>query len=300
MKEASNADKERRKQALMIVGGIVLLLLIGAGAYLILNQREQISEMQQLAELEKQMLTEEYNELSLQYEGYKFEVSNDSLAYQLASEQAKVQRLMEELQTVKSTNARRIAELRRELDTLRSILKSYVVQIDSLNAANEQLRAENQQVRQEISRVSSERSQLRREKERLTEQVELAAKLTVSGFRQRGLNSRGRETNRIRNMRQLEFTFQLDQNVTAEPGFKEIYMRIIKPDDTLLSQPAISGTMPFEGGQVPYSISRQVEYAGEAIPVTMYWDIEEFLVEGTYRVELFADGYLIGRQSFTL
>lgn len=77
-------------------------------------------------------------------------------------------------------------------------------------------------------------------------------------------------------------------------------MRIIKPDDTLLSQPSSSGTMPFEGGQVPYSISRQVEYAGRQRPV-MYWDIAEFLIDGTYRSwEIFADGYVIGRYNFTL
>lgn len=69
-----------------------------------------------------------------QYEGYRFEVENDSLAYQLASEQAKVQRLLEELRTVKSNNAQRIAELTRELETLRQILRNYVIQIDSLNA----------------------------------------------------------------------------------------------------------------------------------------------------------------------
>lgn len=285
---------------MLIVGGIVLLLLLGGGAYYIAHQNKQLSEMRQLGELEKELLAEEYNELSLQYEGYRFEVDNDSLAYQLASEQAKVQRLMEELQTVKSTNARRISELRKELETLRNVLRSYVIQIDSLNAANQQLRAENQQVKQEISRVSQERSQLRQQAERLTQQVELAAKLSVSGFSVRGLNSRGRETKRVHNMKQLEFRFQLDSNVTTEPGYKELYMRIIKPDDTLLSQPSSSGTMPFEGGQVPYSISRQVEYAGEALPVVMYWDIAEFLIDGAYRVEIFADGYVIGRYNFTL
>lgn len=278
---------------------MVLLLLVGGGIY-IAKQSRQITEMQQLGELEKQLLAEEYEELSLQYEGYKFEINNDSLLHRLSSEQAKVQRLMEELATVKSTNARRISELRRELETLRNVLRSYVVQIDSLNAANQQLREENQLVKQEITRVSSERTQLREEKERLTQQVELAAKLSVSGFGVQGLNSRGRPTKRVHNMKQLEFRFQIDSNVTTEPGLKDIYMRITKPDDTLLLQPGASGDMEFEGGSVPYSISRQLEYGGEAVPVVMYWDINEYLIDGTYRVELFADGYVIGRFTFTL
>ena len=77
-------------------------------------------------------------------------------------------------------------------------------------------------------------------------------------------------------------------------------MRIITPDEVLLQKSAESGHFNFEGGKVPYSIKRQVEYGGEATTLTMYWDIEEYLVEGNYRVEIFADGYIIGRFTFAL
>ena len=101
-------------------------------------------------------------------------------------------------------------------------------------------------------------------------------------------------------MRQLEFRFTLDKNVPAEPGFRDVYIRIITPDEVLLQKPAEGGRFEFEGSKVPYSIKRQVEYGGEATTLTMYWDIEEYLVEGSYRVEIFADGYIIGRFSFAL
>lgn len=77
-------------------------------------------------------------------------------------------------------------------------------------------------------------------------------------------------------------------------------MRISKPDGTLLHQDGVSGTFGFEEGTVPYSIARQVEYTGEAVEMRMYWDIQEYLIEGHYKVEFFADGYIIGRQSFSL
>lgn len=284
----------------MIVGAILFALIIVGAVLVISHQQKQIADIQELTQLEKEMLQEEYNELALQYEGFRFEISNDSLARQLATEQAKVQRLMEELRTVKSTNAARIAELRRELETLRKVLKSYVIQIDSLNAANAELRQENQEVRRQITEVTTERQQLRAEKERLTEQVTLASRLSVSGFNARGLNSRGKKTGRIQQMRQLHFSFNLDSNVTAEPGYKDIYMRITTPEGMLLQQQGVSGTFPFEGTEVPYSITRQVEYEGEQVPMSMYWDIQEYLTEGYYEVELFADGFLIGRFSFNL
>lgn len=220
MREAIKEDKQRKNRALLIIGGLVVLLLLVVGGFYIANQNRQLRKMEELAALDKKLLEEEYENLALQYEGYRFEVENDSLAYQLASEQAKVQRLLEELKTVKSNNAQRIAELTRELSTLRQVLRDYVIQIDSLNAANQQLRAENKEVREQISRVVNERSQLRQEKEKLEEQVTLAAKLSISSFKVRGLNARGKSTTRIHNMKQLEFIFQIDPNITASQATK--------------------------------------------------------------------------------
>ena len=125
----STEEVIRKKKALVIVGAILLVILIIAGIYTIIHQRQQLTDIQNLAEIEKQELEEQYNEVALQYEGFKIEVSNDSILHQLESEQAKVQRLMEELRTVKSTNAARISELRRELETLRKVLRLSLIHI---------------------------------------------------------------------------------------------------------------------------------------------------------------------------
>lgn len=300
MSEQTNTDKKRRNKALAIVGGVVVLLVLVSGGFYIAHQQKQLDIIQEQATIDKQLLEEDFNELALQYEGYKFTVSNDSLAQKLATEQAKVRRLLEELRTVKSTSATRITELKKELSSLRQILKHYVEQIDSLNRANQALRTENKEVKEEISRVTTQREQLRQERQELSEKVQLAAKLSVSALSIKGLNSRGRETKRVQNMKQLEFNFQLDRNLTTEPGLKVVYLRITKPDGSLLQQSGSSGTFDFEGRAVPYSISRQVEYGGEPIKMTMYWDIQEYLIEGDYLLEFFADGYMIGRSSFAL
>ena len=279
---------------------VILLAIIIWGGYRIRSQEQQIEQIQELSALDKQLLEEDYNELVLQYEGYKFSVSDDSLAARLTSEQAKVQRLIEELKAVKENDAREITRLKRELHTLREVLKSYVTQIDSLNRANELLRTENREVKEQVAAVTSQRERLRAEKEKLTGQVLLASKLSVSALNVAGLNARGKVTKRVQNMKQLRFDFQLDRNVTAEPGLKTIYLRITKPDGTLLQQPGVSGRFSFEGSEVPFSVSREAEYGGEPLSLTIYWDIREFLIEGDYGLEFFADGYLIGRSSFSL
>lgn len=293
-------DKQRKRKALLIVGISLLVLLVVGGGYYLVRQQRTINDMRELSALDKQMLQDQFDELNMQYEEFSFEISNDSIAKRLEQEQAKVQRLMEELKQVKSTDAAEISRLRRELDTLRKILKSYVIQIDSLNRANQALRTENKAQREEISRVTSQRRQLQEEKSDLSEKVQLAAKLSVSNFRVIGLNNRGRDTKRIKSMKQLQINFQVDRNVTAEPGMKMIYLRLSMPDGTLMQQAGQSGSMPFESGQVPYSVSRQIEYSGEPTQVSLYWDIQEYLPEGVYTAEVFSDGYKIGRFNFTL
>ena len=201
-------DKQRKRKALLIVGISLLVLLLAGGGYYLVRQQRTINDMRELSALDKQMLQDQFDELNMQYEEFSFEISNDSIAKRLEQEQAKVQRLMEELKQVKSTDAAEISRLRRELDTLRKILKSYVIQIDSLNRANQALRTENKAQREEISRVTSQRRQLQEEKSDLSEKVQLAAKLSVSNFRVIGLNNRGRDTKRIKSMKQLQNKFR--------------------------------------------------------------------------------------------
>ena len=106
-------DKEIRKRTLLIMVIIVVVIALIGVSYVVFHQRKQMDDMTELFAIEKEQLTDEYAELSLQYEGYKFSVGNDSLVALLTTEQMKVQRLMEELRTVKATNTRRITELKR-------------------------------------------------------------------------------------------------------------------------------------------------------------------------------------------
>lgn len=292
-------DKEIRKRTLLIMVIIVVVIALIGVSYVVFHQRKQMDDMTELFAIEKEQLTDEYAELSLQYEGYKFSVGNDSLVALLTTEQMKVQRLMEELRTVKATNTRRITELKRELEMLRKIMRGYVVQIDSLNAENGRLRNENERVTEQYRQASSAAAQLTREKEHLTERVTLASRLEASAIAVRPITSRGKDAKKIDKIAQLAVSFHVAKNITAPTGEKTIYVRIMRPDDDILTKPG-SGTFAFENRNIGYSMKRTVEYAGEDLPVVMYWDVEEYLSPGTYRVDIFADGHLIGRRSFTL
>ena len=299
MDSEKKETKEINKTSMLILAVIVLIAIIAGAAYYIFHQQQQMDEMTQSFDLEKEMMADDLNELSLQYEGYKFSVSNDSLVALLTTEQAKVQRLMEELRTVKSTNAKEIARLKKELATLRKIMRNYVIQIDSLNRANEQLKVEKNKAVKKYRQASTTAASLKREKEKLTERVTLASKLDATSISVTPVNSRGKLAKRIKKMEQFVINFKIAKNVTAPVGEKVIYVRIMKPDDDILVK-SRGDVFTFEGKDINYSMKKMIEYEGEEVPVTMYWNIEEFLSPGTYRVDIFADGNLIGQRSFTL
>jgi len=292
-------EKEIRKKSLIIMAIIVLVLLIGGFAYYIYDQERRMSDMAEAFVLEKEALMDEYAELSLQYEGEAFRINNDSLFALWNTEHMKVQLLQEELRTLRATNARRINELRNELETLRAIMRNYVIQIDSLNAANQQLRDENAQATRRILQVTNQVTQLTRQNEQQTERLNLASRLAVTNIQVIAVNNRGREVKRASQAVRLDITFQLSKNITAPVGEKILYVQLRKPDEDILKKPD-SGVFRFENRDIPYSIMRPIEYDGEEQPIVMYWNVEEFLSEGTYRVDIFADGNNIGRKSFVL
>lgn len=299
MDSEKKENKEINKLSMLIVAVVVLAIIAGGGVYYIFHQKKQMEEMTQSFDLEKEMMSDDLNELSLQYEGYKFSVSNDSLVALLSTEQAKVQRLMEELRTVKSTNAKEIARLKKELATLRKIMRNYVVQIDSLNRANEQLTVEKNEAVKKYHQVFSTAANLKKEKEKLTERVTLASKLDATGISVTPVNSRGKVAKKIKKMEQFVVNFKISKNVTAPVGEKVIYVRIMRPDDDILLK-SRGDVFTYEGKDINYSMKKIIEYDGEEVPVTMYWNIEEYLSPGTYRVDVFADGNLIGKKSFVL
>lgn len=289
--------KQRTPQLIAIIGVLVIILAVVIG--FLLNKNKQIDDMQQQYTIDKQELQDEYESISMQYEGFKFSVQNDSLLYKLENEQAKVQRLMEELRQTKATDQAEIRRLKNELSTLRKVLKSYIVQIDSLNRINEELKAENKEITKQYQQTNQTLHKVAEEKQQLSEKVTLAAKLDATNIRVRAVNSRGKEQSRLKRSEQFVVSFTISKNITAEPGERTIFVRIMKPDGEVLTKNA-GNTFPFENRAIQYSMKRTIEYTGEETATTLYWNIKEFLMPGAYKTDIFADGNHIGTYSFSM
>ena len=274
---------------------LVVLLVIALGGLVAWNliQRSELNEMVEQMTIEKEELQEEYEDLAIQFDGYQqMDIRNDSLQDLLSKEQQRVQDLLEELRQTKASNARRIAELKKELATVREVMKDYVRQIDSLNATNARLTEENRIVRRENQQVKSRNEELHQANAALTETVTRAAMLEVIECSLTTLNKNDKKTRMASHIRKLQFDFTIAKNITCQPGWKELYVRVIDPDGRLLEE-SESRVFHFESDDIPYTIAQEFEYAGEAYHGTCYAPVDE-VIPGIYTVDFFCDGNLIG------
>lgn len=275
--------------------GVILCAGLGFLIYSLWQEKAEKEELLMLAEMDKREMENEYASFAKQYSEMKTQINNDSLIAQLDKEQQRTEALLEELRQVKATDAAEIRRLKKELATLRQILRSYVHEIDSLNRVNEQLRNENQQVKAQYTQATQTITNLSTEKETLSEKVAIASQLDATGITMVGQNKRGKKARKIKDVKKFVVSFVISRNITAQAGNRSIYVRITKPNNEVLTN---GGTFAYENRNLEYSAKRDIEYTGETTKVTVYWDVNEFLSKGTYRVAVFADGHNIGNASF--
>ena len=296
--ENNNRHKEMKKYLIPLV--VLCLALIGGVVWLYLNldkQKQENREMQELAALDKQEMENEYQQFALQYSEMKAQINNDSIVAQLSAEQEKTQRLLAELQQVKANDAREITRLKKELATVRAVLRSYVIEIDSLNRLNQNLQEENTRVKAQYQEATQQIEGLSSEKQSLSEKVAIAAQLDAIGISMQAKDKRNKKTDHASKAKTMQVNFALAKNVTAQNGMRTVYVRITSPTGSLLGN---AGSFSYENRTLQCSMKKAVEYGGQETPVTLYWNVDQALVGGTYQVSIFADGHMIGSRSFSL
>ena len=278
---------------------VVIVLLLGGVTVLYMNlhkQRQENQEMEQLAALDKKEMENEYQQFANQYSEMKTQINNDSIVAQLTQEQEKTQRLLAELRNTKSTDAREIARLKRELATVRAVLRSYVIEIDSLNRLNQNLTAENTRIKGQYAEANRQIEGLNSEKANLSEKVAIAAQLDATGISMSPLDKKGKTTKKLKKAKSFQVSFTLARNVTAQSGMKTVYVRITTPAGSLFGN---AGSFSYENRSLPCSMKRSIEYNGKETPVSMFCNIDQTIQGGSFNVSIFVDGNMIGSRNFS-
>ena len=281
---------------LLIVFSLALIVLL----YLYFTQKKeseqiiaQLEEYSDFISAKKDSLESELKSYIVRYDSLM--TNNDSLNMQLEDQQDKIKRLL----SIRMSDAQKIREYEKELKTIREVLKSYIVQIDSLNTRNQMLTAENIELKTRTNQVEQINKQLSEEKMELDSITSEAKTLLAANINPVGLNNRSNETDKFNKIAKIRVDFVLRKNTVTDPGSKVIYLRIIRPDSLLLSSPQ-PGVIEVNGEEIAYSASREVIYENADLPVSIYWDNKGDLIPGNYTVELFNKGKLIGESGFTL
>ena len=278
---------------------VVILALLGGLAYLFMNLQEQKqvnADMQELAKLDKQEMENEYERFTLQYSEMKTKINNDSIIEQLTQEQMRTQQLLEELKKTKADDAREITRLKKELATVRAVLRDYVMQIDSLNRQNERLREENTRVKGELAERNTQIAGLSSEKASLSEKVAIASQLDATNIQLVALKKNNKPVKKIKDCKSMQVNFTITRNVTATNGQRTIYVRIQNPGGNTLNG---GGTFAYENKNLQYTMKKNIEYTGEETSLSFFWQVSQMLEAGDYRVSIFVDGNMIGSRTFS-
>ena len=275
---------EKKKLITGIVAGVIGLALVGTIAYLYVNldsQRKENKAMQELADLDKKEMENEYQQFANQYSEMKTQITNDSIVAQLTAEQEKTERLLKELKDTKSSDAREIARLKKELATVR---------------LNQNLTAENTRIKGQYNEATRQIEGLNTERATLSEKVAIAAQLDATGISMQLKNKRGKNTDKTSKCTNIQVNFTIAKNVTARNGQKTFYVRITTPAGTTLGGGA---SFNYQNRSLEATMHKTVEYGGQEMAITTYWNVSQSLLAGTYQVSIFADGNMIGSRSFT-
>ncbi len=297
------------KRIISALTAVIVLLVAGVAylAYSLSQQTQANRDMEELAVLDKQEMEGEYRQFADQYSEMKTRINNDSIIAQLTREQERTEQLLQELKNTKATDAAEITRLKKELASVRAVLRSYVLEIDSLNRLNQALQDENSRVRSELEESNLQNQALSSDNATLSEKVAIAAQLNavnidIMMITKGALSSKTKD--RVKHphkiggsTNEMKVRFVLSRNVTASNGMRSVYVRILTPTGSVLNA---TGKCAFENKQVDFTAAKNIEYTGEETPMEFYVAKKETLIPGTYRVQVIADGHEIGSRSIEL
>ncbi|HIQ85819.1 MAG TPA: hypothetical protein IAC86_08545 [Candidatus Cryptobacteroides excrementigallinarum] len=280
-------------KTVMIIMIVVAVALAAALAYVMMSKNRLVSQLNdEKADLTEQLITlqNDYADLTSEY---------DTINYQLDSSREEIAQLIERVRTTEATNRSKIRQYEKELGTLRSIMRGYIEQIDSLNTLNKQLTAEAASARKDAADSRRRSEELAQQVETLTDKVTAGSILKARGLRMEAFNANDRVIDRSTRVVRLLVSLSLVENELAERGPVRVYVRVSDPSGNLLLD-GKGTTFTFDGQTLEASASREVDYQGEEVELGIYVNnIPEFY-KGIYTVEVYTEQSLLGTAELML
>ncbi len=288
--QLAREKKLKRTMWILIVVAVALVAVLG---YVWSQKSSLISELED----EKRDLTEQME--SLQNDYATLSSDYDNINSQLDTSRAEVADLLERIKKTNATNRAKMRQYEKELGTLRSIMRNYIVQIDSLNSLNHKLTAEAAAARREAAASKAESAQLSQQVENLTGQVAAGSVIKARGLHIAAYNSSDKVTDRSSRTVRLLTSLSLVENDLAPKGPVRVFIRVKDPDGIILTNSNRS-SFTFNGETMVASASRRVDYEGSEVDLSIYLnDIPEYR-KGVYTVEAYTEQSFLGKSELML
>lgn len=289
----SQLAKEKKLKRTMWILVVVAVALVAVLGYVWSQKASLISELED----EKRDLTEQME--SLQNDYATLSSDYDNINSQLDTSRAEVADLLERIKKTNATNRAKMRQYEKELGTLRSIMRNYIVQIDSLNSLNHKLTAEAAAARREAAASKAESAQLSQQVENLTGQVAAGSVIKARGLHIAAYNSSDKVTDRSSRTVRLLTSLSLVENDLAPKGPVRVFIRVKDPDGIILTNSNRS-SFTFNGETMVASASRRVDYEGSEVDLSIYLnDIPEYR-KGVYTVEAYTEQSFLGKSELML
>ena len=272
---------------------IILAVILVALSVVYFNMHREQQQEYALLEQDRTRIQGDLDSLIVSFDD--LQIKNDSMAANLEE----ANKLVDQLKNERRLNYAKIRAYEKEVGTLKTIMQSYLRQIDSLNTVNKKLTKENVNYKKQISteRLRAEMAEERAEE--LTNKVRVGSVIRVRSIGMEALNAKSKPITRVKGAARLRVNCVISANELAEPGNKTVYVCVTSPEGYLISTPNAT-SFTFEGEQKLYSSCREVDYkASEDLPVAIYIDGSNFTA-GTYKVEIYIDGRLSGESEVAL
>ena len=293
--ERQEAEKKANGglKTVMIIMIVVAVGLAAALAYVMVSKSRLVGQLND----EKTDLTEQLVALQNDYADLTSEY--DTINYQLDSSREEIAQLIERVRTTEATNRTKIRQYEKELGTLRSIMRGYIEQIDSLNTLNKQLTAEAESARREAADRRRMNAELTQQVEDLTDMVTVGSILKARGLRMEAFNANDRVVDKSNRVVRLLVTLSLVENELAERGPVRVYVRVTDPSGNLLLD-GKGTTFTFEGETLDATASREVDYQGDEVEMGIYVNNIPDFVKGIYTVQAYTEQSLLGSAELML
>ena len=292
---SSSSNQNTKKSSLGNLGIIAIILGVALVAlvFLYFDKRGKMREMETALTQEKDSLANELRHMAVAYDTLK--TNNDTLNAGLERQKDKIVKLL----SINASNVQLIKKYKNEITTMRDIMKSYIVQIDSLNTRNKLLVAENSEIRQEMTQVKNSNTELSKARDELSSKVEVASVIQAKDVVAVPLNKKRKETNKISLLDKLRICFTLRENPIAKAGPKTVFLRVIRPDSLVIAT-SPDNLFDYRKNKIIFSASREVEYMNQDIEMCIFLDNTGDFIVGNYSAELYLEGSIIGRTNFIL